>query len=161
MKLKDLKSIIKEETKKMLSEAVDPDNWPIGYFEVKSTFEISPGGGWSVRFNKGQILQVAQSRVDRSLQTITYWDALKNEWVVKAPPISGYKDNGGMFPIKSFGGSYAWTRMFDQNTTALSKGAAESKAKSMAAETTLTAKEALKMLSTLSPNQQVKITIVK
>lgn len=161
MRLKDLKSIIKEETKKVLSEAVDPGNWPIGYFEVKSTFNISPGGGWQVTFRQGQIIQVAQSKVDRSLQTITYWDALKNEWVVKAPPISGYKDNGGMFPISSFSGSRSWTATFAQNTTPLSKGAAESKAKSMAAETTLTAKEALKMLSTMSPKQMVKITIVK
>lgn len=161
MKLKDLKNIIKEETKKILSEAVDPGNWPIGYFEVKSTFNISPGGGWEVTFRQGQIVKIEQSKVDRSLQTITSWDALKNEWVVKAPPISGYKDNGGMFPIKSFGGSRSWTQTFDQNTTPLSKGAAESKAKSMAAETTLSARDAVKMLGTLKPNQMVKITIVK
>jgi len=161
MKLSNVKAIIQQEVKKVLKEAVDPDNWPIGYFEVKDTFEITPGGGWGVRFNKGQIVQVAQSKVDRSLQTITTWDALKNEWVVKAPPISGYKDNGGMFPISSFGGSRAWTAKFAQNTTPLSKGAAESKAKSMAAETTLSARDAVKMLNTLKPNQMVKITIVK
>ena len=161
MKLAELKAIIKEETKKMLSEAVDPGNWPIGYFEVKSTFNISPGGGWQVTFRQGQIVKIEQSKVDRSLQTITYWDALKNEWVVKAPPISGYKDNGGKFPIKRFAGSQDWTRMFDQNTTPLSKGAADSKVKSMAAETTLSAKDAVKMLSTLAPNQMVKITIAK
>jgi hypothetical protein len=145
----------------LINEAVDPDNWPLGYFEVKDTFEISPGGGWGVRFDKGSILQVAVSKVDRSLQTITRWNALKQDWEVKAPPISGYRDNGGMFPISSFAGSRAWTAKFAQNTTPMSKGTAESKAKSMAAETVVTAREAIKMLGTMSPNQQVKITIVK
>ncbi len=55
----------------LINEAVDPSNWPLGYFEVKDTFEISPGGGWGVKFNKGDILQVAVSKVDQSLQTIT------------------------------------------------------------------------------------------
>ena len=145
----------------LINEAVDPGNWPIGYFFVTEPFNISPGGGWSVTFRQGQILKIEQSRVDRSLQTITYWDALKNEWVVKAPPISGYRDNGGMFPISSFGGSQAWTRLFDQNTTPMSKAAAEASTKKMAAETTLTAKEAIKMLSAMPGNQMVKITIIK
>jgi hypothetical protein len=161
IKKSQLEQLIREEIKRVINEAVDPDNWPIGYFEVKSTFEISPGGGWAVKFNKGLILQIAQSKVDRSLQTITYWDALKDEWVVKAPPISGYKDNGGMFPIKNFSDSRGWTTTFAQNTTPLSDSAAAAKAKSSAAETTLTAKEALKMLSTMPPNQMLKITIVK
>ncbi|NBW20474.1 MAG: hypothetical protein EBR82_72150 [Caulobacteraceae bacterium] len=146
---------------KLINEAVDPDNWPIGYFEVKDTFEITPGGGWSVKFSKGDILQVAVSKVDRSLQTITRWNALKQDWEVKAPPISGYKDNGGMFPISNFAGSRAWTAKFAQNTTPMSKGAAESKAKSAAAETVVTAREAIKMLGAMPPSQQVKITIVK
>ena len=145
----------------LINEAVDPSNWPLGYFEVKETFEISPGGGWGVRFDKGSILQVAVSKVDRSLQTITRWNALKQDWEVKAPPISGYRDNGGMFPISSFAGSRAWTAKFAQNTTPMSKGTAESKAKSMAAETVVTAREAIKMLGAMSPSQQVKITIVK
>ena len=145
----------------LINEAVDPSNWPLGYFEVKDTFEISPGGGWGVRFDKGSILQVAVSKVDRSLQTITRWNALKQDWEVKAPPICGYRDNGGMFPIDAFSGSRAWTAKFAQNTVPMSKGAAESKAKSAAAETVVTVREAIKMLSAMSPNQQVKITIVK
>ena len=161
MKLKDLKSIIKEETQKVLSEAVDPGNWPLGYFEVRSTFEISPGGGWRVTFRQGQILHITKSKIDPSLQTITRWDALKNEWVVVAPPISGYKDNGGMFPISKFSGSRNWTGTFALNTSPMAGSAALAKTKTMAAETTLTAKDAIKMLQGLSPNQQVKITIVK
>ena len=144
----------------LVNEAVDPSAWPLGYFEVKNTFEITPGGGWRVTFTKGDILQVAVSKVDRSLQTITRWNALKQDWEVKAPPISGYKDNGGMFPISSFGGSRAWTAKFAQNTTPMSKGQADTKIKSAAAETVLTAREAVNMLSKLPSNQKVKITIV-
>jgi uncharacterized protein YeaC (DUF1315 family) len=161
MKLNNIKAIIKEEVKKVLNEAVDPNNWPIGFFEVKNDFEISPGGGWGVTFKKGMILQVAQSKVDRSLQTILMWNALEQNWTPKAPPISGYKDNGGMFPISSFGGSNAWTAKFAQNVTPLSKGQADAKIKSAAAETILNAKQAIAMLSKLAPNVQVKITIVK
>jgi hypothetical protein len=43
----------------------------------------------------------------------------------------------------------------------MSKGQADSKANSMAKETTLNAKEAVKMLSTMPGNQMVKITIIK
>jgi hypothetical protein len=163
MKIKTslISRIIKEEVQKIAEAMVDPSNWPIGYFEVKNQFEITPGGGWRVTFTKGDILQVAQSKVDRSLQTITRWNALKQDWEVKAPPISGYKDNGGMFPIDAFSGSSTWTAKFAQNVTPLSKSQAEAKAKSAAAETVLTAKEAVAMLGKLAPNQQVKITIVK
>ncbi len=144
----------------LVNEAVDPSNWPLGYFEVKNTFEITPGGGWRVTFTKGDILQVAVSKIDRSIQTITRWNALKQDWEVKAPPISGYKDNGGMFPISAFGGSQSWTAKFAQNTIPLSKGKADTKIKSAAAETVLTAREAVNMLSKLPSNQKVKITIV-
>ncbi len=144
----------------LVNEAVDPSNWPLGYFEVKNTFEITPGGGWRVTFTKGDILQVAVSKIDRSIQTITRWNALKQDWEVKAPPISGYKDNGGMFPISAFGGSQSWTVKFAQNTIPLSKGQADTKIKSAAAETVLTAREAVNMLSKLPSNQKVKITIV-
>ena len=145
----------------LINEAVDPDNWPLGYFEVKSDFEITPGGGWRVTFRQGQILQVAVSKVDRSLQTITRYNALKGNWDVIAPPISGYKDDGGMFPISSFAGSRAWTAKFAQNTTPMSKGAAESKAKSTAAETVVTSKEAIALLMKMPASQMVKITLVK
>jgi len=144
----------------LVNEAVDPSNWPLGYFEVKNTFEITPGGGWRVTFTKGDILQVAVSKVDRSLQTITRWNAFKQDWEVKAPPISGYRDNGGMFPIDEFSGSRTWTAKFAQNTTPMSKGQADTKIKSAAAETVLTAREAVNMLSKLPSNQKVKITIV-
>ncbi len=144
----------------LVNEAIDPSNWPLGYFEVKNTFEITPGGGWRVTFTKGDILQVAVSKVDRSLQTITRWNAFKQDWEVKAPPLSGYRDNGGMFPIDAFSGSRTWTAKFAQNTTPMSKGQADTKIKSAAAETVLTAREAVNMLSKLPSKQKVKITIV-
>jgi hypothetical protein len=161
MKKSILHTIIKEEVKKALNEAVDPKNWPIGFFEVKNTFQITPGGGWTVTFTQGQLLQVAVSKIDQSIQTITRYNALKGQWDVVAPPISGYKDDGGMFPIAAFGGSQSWTAKFAQNTMPMSKGQADSKANSMAKETTLNAKEAVKMLSTMPGNQMVKITIIK
>ena len=155
MKLKDLKSIIKEETKKMLSEA---SQWPIGHFEVINSFKITPGGGWQVSFNKGDILRVedASKMGYPGIQKIVKWDALKNDWVTKRPPISGME----VFPIDKFSGSRGWVDMFTQNTKALSKGAAESKAKAMAKETVLSVRDAMKMLGGLSPNAQVKITII-
>ena len=66
-----------------------------------------------------------------------------------------------MFPIAAFGGSQSWTAKFDQNTVPMSKGQADSKANSMAKETTLNTKEAIKMLSAMPGNQMVKITILK
>jgi hypothetical protein len=147
--------VLKEGT---LSEAVDPNNWPIGHFEVINTFKISPGGGWVVSFNKGDILRVedAAKMGYPGIQKIVKWDALKNDWVTKRPPISGME----VFPINKFAGSYNWVNLFTQNTKALSKGAAESKAKSMAKETVLSARDAIKMLQGLSQNQQVKITLI-
>ena len=155
MKIKDLKNIIKEETKKMLSEG---QQWPIGHFEVINTFAISPGGGWQVTFRKGDIIRVedAAKLGYPGIQKIQKWDALKNDWVTKRPPISGME----VFPINKFAGSYNWVNLFTQNTKALSKGAAESKAKSMAKETVLSARDAIKMLGGLSPNAQVKITLI-
>ncbi len=155
MKLKDLKTIIKEETRKMLNEA---SQWPIGHFEVINSFKITPGGGWQVSFNKGDILRVEDAAKDGypGIQKIVKWDALKGDWVAKRPPISGME----VFPIDKFSGSRGWVDMFTQNTKALSKGAAESMAKSMAKETVLSVRDAMKMLGGLSPNAQVKITVI-
>ena len=144
--------VLKEGT---LNEA---SGWPIGHFEVINTFKISPGGGWAVSFNKGDILRVedAAKMGYPGIQKIEKWNALKNDWVTKRPPISGME----VFPINKFAGSYNWVNLFTQNTKALSKGAAESKAKSMAKETVLSARDAIKMLGGLSPNAQVKITLI-
>lgn len=147
------KSGLKESS--LLTEAA----WPIGHFEVINSFKITPGGGWQVSFNKGDILRVedAAKLGYPGIQKIVKWDALKNDWVTKRPPISGME----VFPIDKFSGSYNWVGLFTQNTKALSKGAAESKAKAQEASTITTAKDAIKMLQGLSQNQQVKITIVK
>ena len=156
MKIKDLKNIIKEETKKMLSEG---QQWPIGHFEVINTFAISPGGGWQVTFRKGDIIRVedAGKMGYPGIQKIQKWDALKNDWIKKAPPISGME----VFPIDKFSGSYSWVDTFTKNTKAMSKGAAESKAKAQEASSIVTAAEGIKMLQGLQSRQQVKITIVK
>ena len=147
--------VLKETAKPTLNEQ---SQWPVGYFEVVNAFEITPGGGWTVKFAKGDILRVEDATKDGypGIQKITKWDALKGDWVAKRPPISGMD----VFPIDNFAGSQQWVAKFTQNTKAMSKGAAESKAKSMAKETVLSARDAIKMLGGLSPNTQVKITLI-
>lgn len=139
----------------MLNEG---SQWPIGHFMVVNTFEITPGGGWSVSFKKGDILRVEDATKDGypGIQKITKWDALKNDWVPKRPPISGMD----VFPIDSFSGSNSWVQKFTQNTKKLSQSQAETMAKSTAKETVLSARDAIKMLGDLPPNAQVKITLI-
>ena len=140
--------VLKEGT--MLNE----DVWPIGYFQVVNAFDITPGGGWVVRFAKGSILRVEDA--GRGEQKITKWDALKGDWVKMAPPINQMDT----FPIDNFSGSQGWVQKFTQNTKKISKGQADSMAASMAKETVLSARDAIKMLGGLSPNTQVKITLI-
>ena len=134
------------------------DVWPIGYFQVVNAFDITPGGGWVVRFAKGSILRVEDATKDGypGVQKITKWDALKGDWVKMAPPINQMD----VFPIDNFSGSRGWVQKFTQNTKKISKGQADSMAASMAKETVLSARDAIKMLSGLSPNTQVKITLI-
>ena len=154
MKVSNIKSIIKEEVGKILSEA----QWPIGHFEVINTFEITPGGGWSVSFKKGDILRVEDATKDGypGIQKMQKWDALKGDWVKKAPPISGTE----VFAIDSFSGSQNWVAKFTQNTKPMSQGQADSKARSMPKEVVLSASEGARMLAKLPLRQQVKITLV-
>lgn len=145
---------------RVLKEGIlnEQSQWPIGFFQVVNAFEITPGGGWTVKFAKGDILRVEDATKDGypGIQKITKWDALKGDWVAKRPPISGMD----VFPIDNFAGSQQWVAKFTQNTKKISKGQADSLAKSMAKETVLSAREAVKMLGGLSPNTQVKITLI-
>jgi hypothetical protein len=111
-----------------------------------------------VRFAKGIILRVEDATKDGypGVQKITKWDALKGDWVKMAPPINQMD----VFPIDNFSGSRGWVQKFTQNTKKISKGQADSMAASMAKETVLSARDAIKMLSGLSPNTQVKITLI-
>lgn len=139
----------------LLTEA--DSQWPVGHFVVQNTFDITPGGGWSVRFNKGEILRVSNAgRPGDGEQKIESWNALKSDWTVKRPPISGMET----FPIDGFSGSGGWVSKFVQNTKMISSSQANSMASSMAKETVLSAREAIKMLGGLSPNTQVKITLI-
>lgn len=139
----------------LLTEA--DSQWPVGHFVVTNTFDITPGGGWSVRFNKDEILRVSNAgRPGDGEQKIESWNALKGDWTVKRPPISGMET----FPIDNFSGSGGWVSKFVQNTKMISSSQASSMASSMAKETVLSARDAIKMLGGLSPNTQVKITLI-
>jgi len=143
---------------KLSNLLTEQTQWPIGYFQVVNAFDITPGGGWTVKFAKGDILRVEDATKDGypGIQKITKWDALKGDWVAKRPPISGMD----VFPIDSFSGSNNWVAKFTQNTKKISKGQADSMAASMPKETILSARDAVKMLGGLSPNTQVKITLI-
>ena len=155
MKISNIKSIIKEEVSKILKEDA---TWPIGHFEVQNAFTITPGGGWTVSFKKGDIIRVEDASKDGypGIQKMQKWDALKGDWVKKAPPMSGME----VFPIDSFSGSRGWVDLFTKNTKAISQSEANSKAKSMPKEVVLTAVEGARMLAKLPSRQQVKITLV-
>lgn len=131
--------------------------WPVGHFVVQNTFEITPGGGWSVTFEKGWILRV--TNVSMGQQRIEKWDALKNDWKIVHPPIQSYRLSG-TFPSDGFQNSNSWVPKFMQNAKMISKSQADSMAKSMAKETVLSARDAIKMLGDLPPNAQVKITLI-
>ena len=142
---------------KLSTLLTEQSQWPVGHFQVINTFTITPGGGWSVTFNKGEILRVSNAgRPGDGEQKIESWDALKGDWTVKRPPISGMET----FPIDGFSGSNGWVTKFVQNTKMISSSQATSMANSMAKETILSARDAVKMLGGLSPNTQVKITLI-
>jgi len=154
MQAAGLEPKIEDLNESMLNEDAQ---WPVGHFVVQNTFEITPGGGWSVRFSKGEILRVTNAgRPGDGEQKIESWNALKSDWTVKRPPISGMET----FPIDNFSGSGGWVAKFVQNTKMIGQAQATSMANSMAKETVLSARDAIKMLGGLSPNTQVKITLI-
>lgn len=132
--------------------------WPIGHFQVTKTFEISPGGGWSVTFDQGDIIRVEDATRDGypGIQKIQKYNALKGVYEPKRPPISGMD----VFPIDRFSDSRNWVAKFTQNTKTISKGQADSMVAAMPKEVILTASDAIRMLNGLSQTTQVKITVI-
>ena len=154
---KTVSSIINEAIKKVLNEAVE---WPAGFFEVTNTFKFG-GGAWRMTFPKGALIKVEnEGRFQGVTQKMYIWDALKQDWVPKSPPISSMR--GGNFDLGGFNASDAqsWVDEFTKNTKSIGEAQAMTTAKNMAQEKTLKARAAIKMLQKLSGNQMVKITIV-
>ena len=154
-----LTDIINEEVKKVLTEAKWPtDNGKPSYWEFKNRWTLSPGGGWSMTFGKGSIYKIEDVPAG---QKISYWDAMKNDWIPRTPPISSYREKG-TFDLDSWGyQGQGWVDDWMRNTTKLSQSQAESKAKAKEAVKVVSAREGAKLLAKLPGNQKVKITFIK
>ena len=159
MSKRKLTDIINEEVKKALTEAKWPtDKGQPTYWEVNNRFRVG-AGAWSMTFNKGGIYKIEDTPAG---QRMSFWDAIKNDWIVRTPPISSYKETG-TFDLGGWDGSRAqeWVDDWMRNTTKLSKSQAESKAKAMEAVKVVSAREGAKLLAKLPGNQNVKITFIK
>lgn len=104
----NFKNLIKEAlTPDFLRESVNPGGLDVGFFEVTNDFSISPGGGWRIRFKKGEYLRSNINGLQRLVGP--------NEFKDVKPPISGV-DN---LDITLYGTHFDQKRMkdaFDDNT---------------------------------------------
>jgi hypothetical protein len=158
MKKRKLSDIINEEVKKALTEAKWPtDNGKPTYWEVTNRFEVG-AGAWRMTFSKGGIYKIEDTPAG---QRMSFWDAIKNDWIARTPPISSYREKG-TFDLDSWGyRGQGWVDDWMRNTTKLSQSQAESKAKAKEAVKVVSAREGAKLLAKLPGNQKVKITFIK
>ena len=143
--------------KNLLNEAVE---WPEGYFEVTTRFEIG-GGAWRMTFPIGQLIKVENTKQFQGVsQKMFRYDALKQEYVPKSPPMSGSSD--GSFGLGGFNDrdAQSWVSSLEKNSKRIGEAQAKITAKNMAQEKTLKARDAIKMLQKMPGGQKVKITIV-
>ena len=143
--------------KSLLNEAVE---WPEGYFEVTNRFEIA-GGAWRMTFPKGQLIKIVnEKRFQGFSQKMFRYDALKQDYVPKSPPMSSMRD--GSFGLGGFrdNDAQSWVDALVKNSKSIGEAQAMTTAKNMAQEKTLKARAAIKMLQKMSGSQMVKITIV-
>ena len=127
-----------------------PEGIPSGHYVATSSFNLSPGGGWRMGFSKDKVY-----RYDNRNSKLEYWDSIKNEWMPKAPPISGTTT----FNPLTFGGGRGMVSNFLQNTKKVSESQAKKLIKSAVKEKTLKVKDAEKFLNTLDKNATIKITL--
>ena len=83
-------------------EAISDGGLPRGFFEVVSDFELTPGGGWGIKFKKGQFLRSNSW----GLQRLTG----PNKFEEVAPPIKG-TDN---LDITKYGRKFNQQKMIDE-----------------------------------------------
>lgn len=122
-----------------------------GYYIVNNTFKLSPGGGWAITFSKGSILNMTKTNQMYS------WNALKNDWILRKPPISGVVN----LELSTYGGASSMFNEFTQNTSSITEEVAFGMIKIMAKDIVLTVKDAIKMLQDMPSNNNVKITIIE
>lgn len=144
--------------KSLLNEAVE---WPEGYYEVTNRFQIG-GGAWRMTFPVGQLIKIQNIKKFQGVeQKMFRWDALKQDWVPKSPPMSSMRD--GNFDLRGFSDrdAQSWVDALVKNSKSIGEAQAMTTAKNMAQEKTLKARAAIKMLQKMSGSQMVKITIVQ
>lgn len=154
-KRKTLTQLINEEINK-LNEAVE---WPAGFFQVTNAFKFG-GGAWRMSFPKGALIKVEnEGRFQGATQKMYRWDAFKQDWVPKSPPISSMRD--GNFDLGRFNDSDAqsWVDEFTKNTKSIGEAQAKTTAKNMMKQKTLKAKDAIKILQSLPGQQIVQIRL--
>ncbi len=84
------------------TKAISDGGLPRGFFEVVSDFELTPGGGWGIKFKKGQFLRSNSW----GLQRLTG----PNKFEEVAPPIKG-TDN---LDITKYGRKFNQQKMIDE-----------------------------------------------
>ena len=92
------------------------------------------------------------------------WNAIKQEWVNRHPPFSDLSslEPNAPFDLARFGARGGdMLKTFTKATTEISKGQADSEAKSMVAEKTLKVRDAIKLLQKMKGTDKVKITMIK
>jgi hypothetical protein len=124
-------------------------NLPEGFFEVLNDFKLSPGGGWSMSFKKGNLLKVG-------VFGLLSWIPITKTWKNRRPPISSHDK----LDINRFSGSDGMHQMFIKNTKSISKSKANSIMNSSLPEKLFKdPRSAIKFLEGLSPRTKVKITL--
>ena len=89
MKKSELKTLIKEQilkenptyVKPVFGDGRPPQFFPQGQWTITNNFKVSPGGGWSMGFNKGELL-----RSDGKGKLEISNDKGKT-WILRRPPI--------------------------------------------------------------------------
>lgn len=126
----------------------------IGYYVVKDSFNVSPGGGWRISFRKGEILKMeANNKLGRYVP-------IKQEWKNVAPPIQGTEN----FDLTRYGREYTQREMFASflnNTDFITKKEADDLINESSKEIVIKVRDFERTVRDLglSQNQQIKIIL--
>jgi hypothetical protein len=137
-----------------VSIASEEISLPVGYFLVTKSFELTPGGGWSVGFKKGWLLKYD------STKKLYVFNQKTNELISHTPPISGTEN----FDISRYGRNPERREMLDAFTGSTKQITPKEfkklcNEKSAEGKKQMTVKEALVYLKTLDLKQTVTITL--
>ena len=147
--MEDLKEFADFRNEDSLNEISINIKLPIGYFEVLKDFKLSPGGGWSMSFKKGSLVNWD----DAGLHS---WIPISKTWKDRVPPISGETK----FHISRFSGSDGMLKTFYDNTKSVSKSIANKIMDQQPPEKVFpNVKSAIRFLGTIPRNSKVKISL--